>query len=66
MMNAILMAVRKALGDLRGQARVRTWQREGQEKQLFELMRGMRQPAPHEGSDHPSCLTDGSHQDLSM
>ena len=56
----------KALGDLRGQARVRTWQREGQEKQLFELMRAMRQPSPHEGTRRPSCITDRSHQDLSL
>ena len=41
-------------------------QREGQEKQLFEHMGAMRRPAPHEATRHPSCLTDRSHQDLSL
>ena len=40
--------------------------REGQEMQLFELMRTLRRPAPHEATRHPSCLTDRSHQDLSL
>ena len=65
-MSAIPQGVLKALGGWVGQAGVSPRQREGQEKQLFELMRTLRRPAPHEVSRHPSCLTDRSHQDLSL